>query len=330
MLTFSFVIPTYNAADHLENCLKSIRQQQYPREAMEVLIADGGSSDRTLEIAQRYESRILENKKRLAEYGVQLGVAEAKGDLLVVFAADNELVGEDWAAKVSRVFEQNNEISAVWGRLASGPHDAALNKYFALIQSDPLSWFLNTNLLRYKKSAAASADYFEFKVDPRKPLVWGANGLVYRSERIKKVWQREEYLGDNDAFQYMVEQGNNKVAYFDTPFVYHHHVSRLSDWPRKWKRNLTRHLFDKQESRNMNWAFDAGFRKKAVLWVFYSVLPVFSFLHASYLALRERNIYWLYHPLASFLQAVTYMYLVVSEQKGRRLVAGLFIKRRGK
>lgn len=216
----SFVIPTYNAAKHLNRCLESIVSQNYPRQEIEIIIADGGSSDETIQIATRFNCRILDNAKRLAEYGVQIGVKEATGDFLVVFAADNELVGSDWIQKVVTLFESNHEISAVWGRLVSGPDDPALNKYFELIQSDPLSWFINNNLADYKSHCDANG-VAVFTVDSQKPLVWGANGLVYRAGRIKAVWTQGGYLGDNDAFQTMLENKDNVVAYFDLPFVYH-------------------------------------------------------------------------------------------------------------
>lgn len=324
MLSFSFIIPAYNAGRHLERCLRSIRQQEYPQEKIEVVVLDGGSADSTREIARRYGCRVMDNKKRLAEYGVQLGVLNASGELLVVFAADNELIGSDWVKKVAELFERDAGLCAVWGRLASGPGDAALNRYFALIQSDPLNWFLNSNLRRYEALAQRLPEKaFEFKVEPARPLVWGANGLVYRAALVRNIWQQEGYLGDNDAFQYMVEQGNGKVVYFERPFVYHHHVARLGDWIGKWRRNFLHHLLEKRQTRNMNWAFTPGFGGKAALWFFYSLIPVFSFCHSAYLACRERNRYWFYHPVVSFLQALTYVLLVAGHPQGRRLVMDL-------
>lgn len=316
--SISFVIPTLNASLHLKACLKSIRGQNYPKDKIEILILDGGSSDSTLEIAREFGCAIYDNPKRLAEYGVQLGVAKAAGELLVIFAADNELVGSDWAEKVAEVFCAEPGISAVWGRLASGKDDPALNKYFELIQSDPLNWFLNRNLEAYCKHARYfKDDCFIFEVDPQKPLVWGANGLVYRSKKIKSIWAQQGYLGDNDAFQYMIEQANNTVAYFTSSFVYHHHVARLRDWVKKWQRNLTQHLLDKQETRNMGWVFTPDFKSRALLWSFYSALPLFSLMHSLYLSFKDRNFFWLYHPVVSFFQFYTYAYLVLFTKKGR-------------
>lgn len=117
---FSFVIPVYNAARHLDICLKSIRRQNFSQEAVEIIVADGGSTDETRLIAERYACRIIDNKKKLAEFGVQLGMREAKGELAVVFAADNELVGSDWLQRAEKFFLSNNDLCALWGRLASG------------------------------------------------------------------------------------------------------------------------------------------------------------------------------------------------------------------
>lgn len=323
-LNISFIIPTYNAEYHLNKCLSSIRSQDYPQEAIEIIIADGGSHDSTIEIARQYSCIILNNFKRLAEYGVQLGIQKASGEISVIFAADNELVGYNWIKKVGNIFAADKEITAVWGRLVSGKDDTALNKYFELIQSDPLNWFLNKNLDKYKKNMRIKGtDIFSFRVDQYKPLVWGANGLAYRSEIIKGIWAQEGYLGDNDAFQCMIEQGKNKVAYFDHPFVYHHHVANLGDWVKKWRRNFSQHLLSKQKTRNMNWVFAGSFKIKLFFWVLYSAIPVISLTHSIYLSIKDKNIYWLYHPAANFLQLFTYCSLIFFDKKGINFVKGI-------
>lgn len=321
---FSFSLPVYDASCYLQECLESIFSQDYPQGKIEVLLVDGGSTDNTLEIAKRFPVRIFKNPKRLAEYGVQLGVRKATGDFLVIFAADNELVGNDWVQKVVSVFNNVEDISAVWGKLVSGENDSVLNKYFELIQSDPLNWFLNNNLNKYKsKAQICGRDCLKFRVNPTKPLVWGANGLVYRTEKIKTIWAQSGYLGDNDAFQYMVEQDNNKVAYFTSSFVYHHHVAKLGDFMTKWKRNFIQHLLNKQKTRNINWIFVDNFKTKLFFWIMYSAIPIFSFSHSVYLCLKDRNIHWFYHPVVSFLQFFTYSTLTLFTKKGRNFVKGV-------
>ncbi len=317
----SFIIPTYNAQVYIEKCLRSIQKQDYPKKNIEILIIDGGSSDRTLEIAKSFDATILSNRRKLAEYGVQIGVLNARGDLIVIFASDNELVGDDWIRKVVNVFDKDANISAAWGRLVSGENDSSINRYFELIQSDPLNWFLNKNLDRYKRKSTTNYEgCFIFEVDLTKPLVWGANGLVYRTEKIREIWTQEGYLGDNDAFQCMIERGDNRIAYFDVPFVYHHHVAKFGDWIVKWERNFTQHLLDKRKTRNMNWVFTDNFKLKLFFWMVYSLLPFFSFLDSVRNMIRDRHIYWLYHAPASFLQTVTYLRVAILTGKWKEIL----------
>src|SRR5205823_4339581 len=131
--SFTFVLPTLNAAGPLfERALSSIRAQSYPSELVEIVVADGGSRDSTSADAKRHGARVIDNPNRLAEWGVKEGILVAGGDVAVVFASDNELVGTDWLEQVARRFEQEPELAAVYGRLVSGEDDSALNKYVAL------------------------------------------------------------------------------------------------------------------------------------------------------------------------------------------------------
>ncbi|MBU3956768.1 glycosyltransferase [Patescibacteria group bacterium] len=52
--SISVLIPTLNAASVLGKCLKSIVEQDYPKNKIEIIIAHGGSTDKTLEIAKKY------------------------------------------------------------------------------------------------------------------------------------------------------------------------------------------------------------------------------------------------------------------------------------
>jgi len=57
----SIIIRTKNEDNWLEACLKSIRLQSYKN--YEIIIVDNGSKDRTLEIAKKYETKIVKIKK---------------------------------------------------------------------------------------------------------------------------------------------------------------------------------------------------------------------------------------------------------------------------
>jgi len=326
----TFVIPTYNAAEHISQCLESIMRQDFPKDKIEILIADGGSTDKTVQIAESYNTTVIPNPRRLAECGVQAGVMKANGDLIVIFAADNELYSREWLKKVSIPFIKDDEIAAVWGRLISGKADPAINKYFELIQSDPFSHFMNKNLEYYlthsKVVKGENGAYYVFKVSESKPLVWGANGLTYRKSSIQQIWDTDKYLGDNDAFQCMIEATTNKVAYVPSLLTYHHHVKSIQEWTTKWKRNFSSHFLEQRKSRNLNWVFTENFNVKLAMWVIYSLCPFFSLMDSIKNAVRDRNRYWLYHPTACLTQTLIYVSILLFTLKGRRALTEKLFK----
>jgi len=84
---------TYNAADVLPGCLDSIKAQTYPR--LEVIVADGASSDGTLDILREYESKLALRWKSEPDEGVydawNKALPMASGDWLLFLGADDSL-----------------------------------------------------------------------------------------------------------------------------------------------------------------------------------------------------------------------------------------------
>jgi len=327
-LKISFSLPVYNEERRIRECLETIASQDYPQDKIEVLLVDGGSTDKTIESASKYKFvRILSNPKKLADFGAKISTREATGDLFVIFAADNGLVGKDWLKTVNQAFLADKEISTLWCKMISSSDDSRVNNYYELIQNDPLSFCINKNLRRYlKKASKVSFDGkkgYIFEVEKGKPLIWGANGLVYRTSWVRDIILKEGFLGDNDVFQDLIERGKKRVVYFKDLFVYHHHLGSLWQWVKKWRRNYVSHFLEQRKTRNLGWVVDKGFKVKVLLWAIYSIIPVFSLIHSSYLMIRDRNIYWLYHPVASFFQVITYSYLTLARPEGRRMVGEL-------
>jgi rSAM/selenodomain-associated transferase 2 len=84
----SVVIPTLNAAATLPACLECVR------EGDEILVVDGGSTDRTTRIAETSGARLVASPKGR---GVQLsaGAEAARGDWLLFLHADT-MLGSEW------------------------------------------------------------------------------------------------------------------------------------------------------------------------------------------------------------------------------------------
>ena len=88
----SIVMPAFNEERYIEACLASVQAQDYPSERVEILVADGRSTDRTREILARLTEsdpriQLIDNPARLQAAGLGLAVKAATGDRLPHVAA---------------------------------------------------------------------------------------------------------------------------------------------------------------------------------------------------------------------------------------------------
>ncbi len=76
-----------NEADWIERCLGSVLAQDYPADRMEVIVADGESDDRSLDILRGISERdprvrVINNPGRIVPTGLNEAIAAARGDII--------------------------------------------------------------------------------------------------------------------------------------------------------------------------------------------------------------------------------------------------------
>jgi succinoglycan biosynthesis protein ExoA len=86
----SIVVPIRNEEAHIGACLGSLVAQDYPADLMEIIVIDGCSEDRTVDVVDRFAARypdarlrLLENPARTVPPGFNAGVRAALGDVIV-------------------------------------------------------------------------------------------------------------------------------------------------------------------------------------------------------------------------------------------------------
>ena len=104
-MRISVIIPTLNEADWIVETLKSVHAQPGP---FEVIVADGGSSDATIELA-RGGARVIPSPERGRGVQMNRGAREASGDVLLFLHADTLLPPDAFSAIRTAVDEEGAE-----------------------------------------------------------------------------------------------------------------------------------------------------------------------------------------------------------------------------
>ena len=87
-MTISVIIPTLNAAQHLQPLLSRLREQSFPPD--EILVVDSASTDGTAALAQSLGARVISIPRESFDHGGtrHLAATEARGDLLLFLTQD--------------------------------------------------------------------------------------------------------------------------------------------------------------------------------------------------------------------------------------------------
>ena len=100
----SVIIPALNEEDVIEYCLQSLENQNYKN--FEIIVVDGGSKDRTVEIAEKY-ARVIKQKSKTIGGARKEGTLAAKGDILAFTDADT-IFDPNWLSSIEKSMKKFN------------------------------------------------------------------------------------------------------------------------------------------------------------------------------------------------------------------------------
>ena len=118
----SVIIPTYNEETYLQLCLISLQKMNYPKNKLEIIVVDNGSTDKTSEIARKYNTNlILFPEGRTISSVRNIGAKKAQGSVLAFLDADC-IVTPDWLYHAVNLL--NDSIGVVGSRPVAPEEDA--------------------------------------------------------------------------------------------------------------------------------------------------------------------------------------------------------------
>ena len=110
-MTISVVLPAYNEEKYITRTLASIRK--LTRKPDEIIVIDGGSTDKTKEIAQQHGARVVTVPHRGIGFARQKGLEAARGDI-IAFTDSDTVVPPDWLSKIEETLSRPG-IVATYG-----------------------------------------------------------------------------------------------------------------------------------------------------------------------------------------------------------------------
>ncbi len=305
----TIVTPTLNASAVLEAELESVRSQDYPKELVEILIADGGSTDATLDIAKKYSAVVVPNSLKTAEAGKAVGVRNATGDFVVLLDSDNILPDSKWLKRMIMPLLKHPDVpgSEPWAYTWRA-QDGFIARYCALIgMNDPLVHFLGNydrmNLLtgtwtEVPHTEDDFGDYIIAHFDSHGLPTIGANGTVFRTDFLRKHL-KGDYLFDIDLLASVLsEKGSLDFIKVKVGVVHTYCESNIRKFMSKQRRRILdyRHHASVGD-RSYDW--NSSFLSLGLLkFVLYSltVVPLVAQSIRGYL--KKPDVAWFFHPLA--------------------------------
>ncbi len=116
----SVITVCFNAAEFIEQAIQSVLSQSYP--LVEYIVIDGGSTDGTVEVIRRYESRLAYWHTR-PDGGIaqafNLGLDQAHGDWVLFLNADDLLLGPGVIEQMVPYLLSHKEADVVFGQMIS-------------------------------------------------------------------------------------------------------------------------------------------------------------------------------------------------------------------
>lgn len=198
------VIPARNEERDIERCLRAVLAQEYAHGRMEVVVVDGGSTDRTGEVTRRVLEagdvpwKVVDNPEGTTPSNLNAGLAVAAGKYLCRVDA-RSLIGPSHVRRSA-------ELLADWSRAVVGGGQHAVARPGASLVARGIARALNNRLgmgfARYRRTAAAGA---------ADTVYLGA----FRAEDLRAVGGWDPALPTNQDFELNQRLGRSGTVWFD-------------------------------------------------------------------------------------------------------------------
>ncbi len=124
----SIVVPVYNRAGEIGDCLEALLAQNYPAHRLEIIVVDDGSADGTVEVVSRYPVKLIcQSQNRGQSAARNAGARAAQGEI-VAFIDSDCIADPNWLRELLPYF-QDARVALVGGYVDSFFRESRLDRY---------------------------------------------------------------------------------------------------------------------------------------------------------------------------------------------------------
>lgn len=132
----SIIVCVYNTEKYLDNCLNSIKKQEY--KDFEAIIIDDGSTDSSKEIISKFiaaDSRFIYYYQKNSGQAIarNVGISKANGEY-IVFVDSDDMIGENYLLNLSKTIEADYDLGFSNLLRIYEKKPSMLTKFFQYIQ----------------------------------------------------------------------------------------------------------------------------------------------------------------------------------------------------
>jgi len=254
----SVIIPCLNEEGNIQPCLDSLLNQTYSRSEYEIIVADGGSTDRTRDIVKEIEIanpnvRLIPALKKDTATVRNAGIKAARHEHIALIDADCE-APSDWLATLVRYYEdvrrRDKMIIAVGGSNIPPEKTSNFVQAIGVALDSYIGSFGSVQGRRYKRPINV-------------PSLATLNAL-YDKQKLIDIGYFDESLGceaEDADINYRLTVAGYKLCFIPDSFVWH----KMRATPRTWVRNMFR--YGKGRARLL--------KRYTKMWALSYVLPLF-------------------------------------------------------
>jgi glycosyltransferase involved in cell wall biosynthesis len=322
--TITITVPVHNEEHRLPQLLGSIAKQNYPQSNIEVLVVDGGSTDRSLQKCSSFACTVLHNPSRDPEVGKTIGCSHASGDLHMYMDADMEWSDDESLSNLVRPWQQNGGLAGSFPRYAVDPHDPPFNRYLSShpLYQDPLMRFMSPQIGDTIVSTQDSYALCEFE-EGKVPVV---GVMLYPTSFVNEIVSASgpgwRWIDADFAVQ-CAERRLGPFAYVPSARIYHRSAMTPRLYLSKLRRNIRTVYFPTVDSRRSTYA---AWDSKAdlvrlMVWIVYANAVLPGVAVALIKALRLRDPALLYDAWATTVGTDYVALQFLADPRGRALIS---------